>query len=69
MENKTSVMTHGKGEDNQEGPHLAEILPHDGEMLEHKSGDPVRGSLEVHEFSSSPIKANYEEVLGAKNRK
>jgi hypothetical protein len=69
MSDKTSVMSHGTGEDKQEGPHLDQLLPHDGEMMDHKSSDPARGELDVHEFSSEALKNRFEHVLGEKNRK
>lgn len=69
MSEGTSVMSHGAGEDKQEGPHLKEILPLGSETLSHSSSDPARGELKVHEFGPSALTSKYEEVLGEKNRK
>jgi hypothetical protein len=65
---RTSEMKHGMGEDKTDGVSLDQILPCGEEMMTHKSGDPARGELSVHEFSSSPIESVVKEVLGAKNR-
>lgn len=69
MSDRTSVLTHGKGEDSQEGPTLKEILPLGSETFTHSSSDPARGELHVHEFGPSALTSKYEEVLGEKNRK